>query len=113
MSKLNREQYLLTVVSEEASEVAEEASKLVKRITKAIRFGLEEIQEGQQLDNNQRIGVVVMAMVTELNDLIGAMEMLGFDTEKLFQDFNYRPQVEAKKERIEKYMKLSKSRGIV
>ena len=113
MSKLSKEQYLLTMVAEEASEIAEEAAKLTKRATKAVRFGLDEVQEGQQLDNKQRIGVVVMMMVAELNDLIATMELLGLESDKLFDDFRYQPQIDAKKERIAKYMKLSKSRGIV
>lgn len=56
-------QYLLDVLSEECNEVAVRASK-------AIRFGLEEIQPGQALTNAQRLAL-------ELDDLYGAIELLN------------------------------------
>ncbi|RDT14077.1 hypothetical protein, partial [Escherichia coli] len=52
---LNETQYLLDVLSEECNEIAVRASK-------AIRFGLDEIQPGQSLTNAQRLAL-------ELDDL--------------------------------------------
>jgi hypothetical protein len=45
---VNRAEYLLTVAGEEAVEVAQ-------RVSKALRFGLTEVQPGQSLNNAERI----------------------------------------------------------
>lgn len=55
-------EHLLVKVMEECAEVAHRASK-------ALRFGLEEVQEGQLLDNGQRI-------VQEFSQLYAIIEML-------------------------------------
>ena len=59
---MNRTEYLLTCLAEEAVEVAQ-------RATKALRFGCDEVQPGQGLSNTQRIR-------QELNDLIAVAQML-------------------------------------
>lgn len=112
MSKLSREQYLLTCLAEEASEVGEEAAKLVKRATKAIRFGLEEVQQGQDKNNIERIAKVIGLMCYELNDLIAILEELGCDNSN-FQQVGDRQAIDAKKTKLDGYMFISKSRGIV
>jgi len=55
-------QHLLTCLAEECAEVAQ-------RVSKAQRFGLQEVQPGQPLNNAERI-------VKELNDLWAVVEML-------------------------------------
>lgn len=110
--KLSNEQYLLTCLAEEASEVAEEGAKLVKRVTKGLRFGLEEIQEGQDRTNIERMVRVVHDMVYELNDLIAILEMLGYD-DLDFGNVGDRIAIAAKKKKVEDYKKLSVSRGIL
>lgn len=60
---MTRVEMLLTILAEECMETAQRASK-------AIRFGLNEVQEGQGLDNAQRI-------IYEFNDIVGTMEMLS------------------------------------
>ena len=59
---MTREEHLLTILAEECSEVAH-------RVSKALRFGVEEVQPGQSLTNAERIKV-------EFVDLLGAWEML-------------------------------------
>lgn len=59
---MNRTEHLLSCLAEECAEVAQRASK-------ALRFGLAEIQPGQELTNAQRIG-------QEFHDLLAVMEML-------------------------------------
>ena len=59
---MNRTEHLLTIIAEECAEVAQ-------RATKAARFGLYEIQPGQELTNIERLK-------HEYNDLIAAIEML-------------------------------------
>jgi hypothetical protein len=88
---LTREQYLLDCIQEECAETSQRASK-------ALRFGLDEIQPGQELDNRQRLEY-------ELSDLLTVCHMLGI---KVNADPN-----PGKIAKVEKYMKLSRERGIV
>lgn len=59
---MTRREHLLCILMEECQEVAQRASK-------ALRFGLEEIQPGQSLTNAERI-------VGELSDLVAVGEMM-------------------------------------
>lgn len=60
---MNLQEHLLTCMAEECAETAQ-------RITKALRFGLAEIQPGQPLTNLQRINV-------ELTDLLAVASLLN------------------------------------
>lgn len=59
---MNVTEYLLTCASEECNETAQ-------RISKAIRFSMEEIQPGQDMTNGDRI-------MEEFYDLIAVIEKL-------------------------------------
>lgn len=59
---MNRTEHLLSCLAEECAEVAQ-------RVSKALRFGLDEVQPGQPLTNAQRIG-------QEFADLLAVVEML-------------------------------------
>ena len=59
---MTKQEHLLSCLSEECCEVGH-------RVSKALRFGLDEIQPGQPLTNAERIS-------QELNDLIAVAEML-------------------------------------
>lgn len=59
---MTRTEHLLCCLAEEAAEVAH-------RVSKALRFGLDETQEGQPLNNAQRIG-------QEFNDMLAIIELL-------------------------------------
>lgn len=39
--------------------IAEECAEVIQRVTKALRFGLDEVQPGQPWTNNYRIGLEV------------------------------------------------------
>lgn len=88
---MTREQHLLTCLAEECAEVAQRASK-------AIRFGFEETQPEQPLDNRVRLE-------QELGDLMGVADLLG-----LVPDREHRAKKAA---RIKKYMKYSAELGQV
>ncbi|MBQ0600896.1 hypothetical protein J7S78_13945 [Klebsiella oxytoca] len=90
-------QYLLDVLSEECNEIAVRASK-------AIRFGLEEIQPGQTLTNAQRLAL-------ELDDLYGAIEMLNEKHPGTY--IPNRDNIDAKKVKVSKFMKYSELCGTV
>ncbi len=59
---MNLHEYILTCTSEECVEISH-------RISKALRFGLSEVQDGQQKTNAQRIA-------EELTDLIATVQLL-------------------------------------
>jgi len=59
---MNHTEHLLTIIAEECSEVSQ-------RVSKALRFGLHEVHEGQSFTNAERIGL-------EFEDLLGAYAML-------------------------------------
>jgi hypothetical protein len=96
---MNKKEHYLTILAEECSEVAICANRLAQRVTKALRFGVDEIQPGQLLSNAERIA-------QELNDLIGSVEML-IDDGILDWQVN-RDAVEAKKEKIKYFLERSK-----
>ncbi len=84
---LNREQYLITKLAEEASEIAQIALK-------AQQFGMDEICPKLPESNKQRIH-------KELNDLLGVVEMLNTE-----YNFDYRPndiEIAAKINKVNKY----------
>ena len=91
---MNRSEHLLTILGEECAEIAQRASK-------ALRFGLDEVQPGKDLTNEQRIW-------KEMSDLAAVAEMLialrgsgGLD----------RRDIEAKKEKVEEFLAYSKQCG--
>lgn len=95
---MNRREHLFTILAEECGEVAQRASKIN-------RFGVDEVQVGHADDNATRL-------VQEWSDLVGMMEMLQdeghipvIDAKKFFA------MKEAKKIKVEKYLKLSKEQG--
>lgn len=88
---LNREQYLLTKLAEEASEIAQIALKTQQ-------FGMNEICPQFPETNKQRIR-------KELNDLLGVIEMLNREYE-----FNFIPddnEIAAKINKVNKYYNYS------
>lgn len=95
---MNRKEYLLECLSEECDEVSQ-------RISKALRFSLEEIQPGQPLNNAERI-------VEELHDLFSVVSILNEEAIISF-DLPSEEIVEAKKAKIEKFMEISRKQGVL
>lgn len=93
---MNREEHLYVIAAEEGVEVAQ-------RCTKAARFGSLEIQPGQALDNRDRI-------LQEFADLVGVLEMLGFDV-GIPEHAKLRPWIEAKKQKVEHFLAYSREVG--
>lgn len=87
---MQRHEHLLSTLAEECCEVAQ-------RATKSLRFGLTEVQPGQDLDNATRI-------MHEMADLFAVYEMAGLPPID-------RELVEAKREKVEKYLRYSESMG--
>lgn len=95
---MNRLEHLLTCLSEECDEVGQ-------RTSKALRFGLYEVQEGQCQTNAERIS-------GELSDLIAVATIL--------QEIGHIPpfqpspwNVSAKRAKIEEFMAISRAQGVL
>lgn len=100
---MTRTEHLLTILAEEAAEVAQ-------RVSKALRFGTGEIQPGQPLTNAERI-------VHEFYDLLAAYEMLHEDAmfvpRTFTADRSARGRIDDKKGKVEKFLAFSAGRGLV
>lgn len=91
-------EHFLTCLGEEANEVAQ-------RVSKALRFGMREVQTGQERTNTDRL-------MDELRDLVCVA--------KILEDLGYLPalyvkpeMVAAKREKIERYMEISRAQGVL
>lgn len=91
------------------AQVAEEAVEIAQRATKALRFGLEEVQPGQELNNADRI-------LREYLDLLTVLELLAAES-PVFRQANrdvlpLKPELcEAKRKKLEEFMSLSEECG--
>ncbi len=93
---MNRDEHLMLIAMEESVEVA---LTLAQRISKALRFGLEQIQQDaddapeqnpERLTNRERIR-------KEYSDLAAMLEMIGIGAP-------LGRQMDAKKEKVERYL---------
>lgn len=89
---MNRAEHLLVRAMEECDEVSQ-------RVSKALVFGLEEVQPGQGRTNRQRI-------VDEFHDLVAVLEMAGLHPRSLDD-----AAISAKKAKVEKYLAYSRECG--
>lgn len=92
---MNRSEHLLTCLSEECAETAQ-------RVSKALRFGLDEVQSGQDLTNRARIA-------EEYRDLVAVMNILC--EEGIMHPFELavsQAQVDTKRAKIERFMEISR-----
>lgn len=97
---MNRTQHLLLLVMEECGEVAH-------RCSKAIRFGIDDVEAGQVLTAAQRIGA-------ELTDLYAVLEMLKKETGLDAFNHLFDPrdsEVRAKRDKVERHMNISRDLG--
>lgn len=74
----------------------EECDELSQRCSKAIRFGMTEIQPGQELNNKQRIE-------QELGDLLAVCNMLGLGVDE--------HRMNEKDAKVRKFMAYSREQG--
>lgn len=100
---MTRTEHLLTILAEECAEVAQRASK-------AIRFGLAEVQPGQDKTNARRL-------MDEVNDFLATYQMIAgpvvSPTTPLFQgDPNeWMAAIKAKQDKIESFLNYSAKCG--
>lgn len=94
---MNRTEYLLAKLAEECAEVGQ-------RATKALTFGVEEVQPGQPCTNAERI-------MQELADLSAVAGMLQDDGVLPLDVLKFREMVEAKRLKLDWYMAYSRQKG--
>jgi NTP pyrophosphatase (non-canonical NTP hydrolase) len=95
---MNRTEHLLTCLAEECAEVAQ-------RVSKALRFGLDEVQSGQNFSNAERI-------VAELEDLAAVANILA--SEGAVRSVRLTASiVDRKREKIERFMAISREQGVL
>lgn len=99
---LNEVDYLLTKLAEEATEIAQ-------RALKAVEFGLDEVQPGQEQSNAERVGGEVIDMITILLMLADLGVEIQASVAADEQVLN--AMIAAKKAKVEKYMALSRTLG--
>lgn len=93
---LTTEQYYLACLAEECDEVGQ-------RIMKALRFGSQEVEPGQPLNNLERIA----AEVVDLQAMIDHVTNKGIIDGVTFK------QIRAKQEKVDKYLEYARSIGAV
>lgn len=93
---MNRTEHLLTIIAEECAEVAQRASK-------ALRFGLSEVEPGQSKTNATR-------MLEEFNELEAVIDMIrwgpGFSHENNDRDRELERKLN-KKKKVERFLAYS------
>lgn len=94
---MNRTEHLLSILAEECAEVAQRASK-------ALRFGLTEVQPGQPFSNATRIEI-------EFYDLVAVYQMLLDNKSFAVTGLNGDECIRSKKEKVEKFLKYSEECG--
>lgn len=94
---MNATEHLLEILSEECAEV-------IQRVSKANRFGLNEIQPGQLLTNAERI-------CEEICDLYAVIEML--ENSGALQGVIDIDRIQAKKAKVKKFMEYAETCGVL
>lgn len=102
---MNRLEHLLTIAAEECAEVAQ-------RISKALRFGLAEIQPEQPFNNAERIA-------EEVADLFAVLQMIEAEADVTLlpgvtlttYDHSASEALEAKRRKVERFLSLSQTCG--
>lgn len=97
---MTNNEHALIYLAEECAEISEQAAKIVIRATKALRFGLDEVQAGE-INNN------AVRLYAELGDLLAVAE-LAIDLGIIKRD-----DIDRKKEKVAKYEELSRRLGIL
>lgn len=96
---LTKTEYLLDVLMEECAEV-------IQRASKAIRFGLHEVQPGQTKDNSQRL-------VEEYCNLLITFEGLVQEASIYCEGNIFAELTTAKKVKLAEFMNYSQQLGIL
>lgn len=98
---MTRQDHLLTIAAEECMETAQ-------RITKALRFGVDEVQPGQDMNNAKRI-------MQEFCDLVAMLRMVADHNETFSGEYTNVEQsdrwIEEKESKVERFLEYSAQQG--
>jgi len=98
---MTRQDHLLTIAAEECMETAQ-------RITKALRFGMDEVQPGQEMNNAERI-------MQEYADLLCILGRIAKEDKTFHAAFNDVEQVgkwmSEKWKKVEHFLEYSAQQG--
>src|SRR5690606_37793985 len=103
---MNIQEYLITSLNEEASEVAQQASK-------TLRFGIDDVYTTVKEDGGHILHDSPsnrFRLIEELNDLMGIVELL-VEQGALPADWMSRDRIKAKKKKVIRYMKYAREVG--
>lgn len=95
---MTKEQHLLTILAEECVEVAQ-------RVTKALRFGLDETQPGSGATNAERI----MDELVDVRVILLMLQEIG----TLPEANSSQDVVDKKKAKVNKYISYSEELGLI
>jgi len=93
---MNLQEHLLTCLAEECVETAQ-------RITKALRFGLHEVQPGQALSNLDRIGL-------EHGDFLAVKQLLSEQGIEIRANLDH---IAEKKLKVLKFAQYAREQGVL
>lgn len=96
---------MLTIEQHNLVCLAEELTEVGHRILKAVRFGLDEVQPEQPFTNRERINA-------EIADLNGVIEFCTSYEEDMFRNDKAGEMINAKVEKLKKFLAYSQERGI-
>lgn len=97
---MNRTEHLLTCLAEECAEVAQ-------RVSKALRFGLDEVQPGQAQSNAERISDEIVDVISVASILAAEGVLPQLLVSDLFDAEQH------KLEKIERFMAISREQGVL
>lgn len=110
---MNTSEHLLTIAAEECMEIALEAALLAQRLSKALRFGLDETQPNNHESNRTRIVQNYEKLLQEGNDLRGVLALLQLaPAQDTFERVNVdNDAVLAKQEKVKRFLLYSSQCG--
>lgn len=110
---MDKHQKLLNLLSEESHEVSGASSTLGIQASKALRFGMDEVQVGQDLTNGQRILKAYYKVLYEFTDVVAVMELVFGDNPAVaISSEVLRYKVEEKKLRIAEWDAYAESLNV-
>lgn len=96
---MNRREHLLSCLAEECAEIAQ-------RVSKALRFGLDEIQPGQPFTNAERIAEELL----DLGTIVHMLEQEGVHLNSVSPEY-FRGKRTVKIAKVEKFMAYAREQG--
>lgn len=95
---MTTKEHLLSCLAEECAEVAQ-------RVSKALRFGLDDVEPGQDKNNQERL----QHELVDLMAVIGIVASAGM----INDDLSHMEQIDRKVAKVEKFLAYAREKGTV